>query len=47
MSAPANGQKTANGAQIYPNQPSERQKMSSSEILSNNGRFSGDCADLP
>jgi len=47
MSAPANGQKAANGAQIDPKSVLERPKMSSSEISTDNGRVNGGCADLP
>ncbi len=47
MSAPANGQKATNGCKDAPNLTFERQKVSSSEISTNNGRISGGCAYLP
>jgi hypothetical protein len=47
MSASRNGQRVANRAENAPKLPFERQKMSSSEISTDNGRVSGGCADLP
>jgi len=47
MSASEIGQRAANGAEYAPNMPFERQKMSSSENPTGNGRVSGGCADLP
>ena len=47
MSAPRNGQRAANGAENTPKLTFERQKMSSSEISTDNGRINGGCADHP